>query len=134
MLKLYAMSFVGQRYKWGGDDPMAGWDCSGLVQELLAAMGKDPPGDQTAQQLFEYFSDSLRGWRDHAEPGALVFYGRSDADITHVAMLIDRDTIIEAGGGGPDVSDLEAAILKNAYIRCRKAAHRKDLVAVIYPL
>jgi cell wall-associated NlpC family hydrolase len=134
MLTAYALQFVGTFYRWGGDDPMAGWDCSGFVQELLAAMGKDPKGDQTAQGLFDYFSDPDRGWMDHAEPGSLVFYGAGRKAISHVAMLLDRDTIIEAGGGNRSIQSAADAALANAYVRVRKLANRKDLVAVIFPL
>jgi cell wall-associated NlpC family hydrolase len=133
MLVQYALRFVGTPYLWGGDDPH-GWDCSGLVQELLAAQGKDPPGDQTAQGLYDYYSnDTILGWRDHREVGSLAFFGSSPTKITHVAMLLDRDTMIEAGGGGKSTTSEDAAWKANAYVRVRKLLSRKDLIAVIFP-
>jgi murein DD-endopeptidase len=125
------LHYLSLPYKWGGDDPIKGYDCSGLVQELLAMVGVDPAGDQTAQALYDHFkSRSKEGSRD---TGALVFYGRSLTQITHVAMIIENQTIIEAGGGGSKTVDLESAALQNAYVRLRSFNHRKDVLAVLMP-
>ena len=49
----YALSFTKIPYRWAGDDPMAGFDCSGYLQEVLASVGMDPRGDQTSQALHD---------------------------------------------------------------------------------
>lgn len=126
----YALRFVGLPYRWGGDDPMAGFDCSGLAQELLAAVGADPPGDQTAQSLYEHFKGTGPGTTKRS-CGCLAFYGKDLAHITHVAMLIDDLHVIEAGGGNASTTSVDAAARQNAYVRVRPLNHRKDLVAVI---
>jgi cell wall-associated NlpC family hydrolase len=125
----YALSFLGLPYRWGGDDPIHGFDCSGLVQEILASVGMDPPGDQTAHGLFQYFLTRNAG---SAGSGALAFYGKADA-ITHIAMLINDTTIIEAGGGGSKTQNMQDAANQNAFVRLRPLKHRKDLVAVLLP-
>ena len=110
---------------------MAGYDCSGLVQELYAMVGADPEFDQTAQLLYDHFKDkSITGPRD---TGALVFYGRDINSITHVGMIIEGQTIIEAGGGNSKTLDLNAAGLQNAYVRLRPFNRRSDVVAVLMP-
>lgn len=131
ILRNYAIQFVGRPYRWGGDDPMQGFDCSGFIQELLASVGLDPSGDQTAQSLFNHFEKNAR-WNEH-ECGALVFFGESVLKITHVAMMIDRYRIVEAGGGGSKTTSEEAASAQNAYIRVRHLKGRKDVVAIIRP-
>lgn len=128
----YALSFVGNPYKWGGDDPIDGFDCSGLIQELLASVGLDPSGDQTAQGLFNYFQAGNGSWNDYSA-GSLAFYGESVTKITHVAMLLDQFRIIEAGGGGHTCTNREMAAKLNAYVRIRLVKKRGDLVAVIKP-
>lgn len=134
--KRVMLSFLHQPYRWGGDDPMAGFDCSGLVQELLAILNLDPVGDQTADALMKFFLNPALGKiveRDEYETGCLAFYG-VDGRITHVAMMFDPWTILEAGGGGSKTLTLQDAINQNAYVRLRPVTRRKDLVCVIRPL
>lgn len=125
------MSFVGLPYIWGGDDPIVGFDCSGLVQEILASAGIDPPGDQSAQALYDklYETSSLNVYG----PGSVAFYGKSVREITHVAFMIDTYRIVEAGGGGSKTLTREDAAKQNAYVRIRTVKHRLDLVAVLKP-
>jgi len=125
----YAMSWLGTPYEWGGDG-RGGIDCSGFVQEVLASVGLDPIGDQTAHGLFEYFS--IRGKHlEKPEQGALVFYGSERK--THVAFAIDSFRVIEAGGGGSKTLTFEDAIKHNAWVRIRPYNHRKDNIIILKP-
>ncbi len=128
----YALSFTGQSYRWGGDDP-TGWDCSGFVQEILSAVGEDPAGDQTSHSLYLHFkkygtirTDGL------VYPGDLAFFGKPYR-IIHVAFCIDRYRMVEAGGGGRHVISSRDAAIHNAYIRVRPLDNREDLVKIISP-
>lgn len=134
LLKEYALRFIGIPYKFGGRSPMEGLDCSQLMQEILASVGLDPPGDQTAQTLFDYFS--IPGNSAHLfgpKLGALLFFGESVTKITHVAMALDEFRMVEAGGGRSSTRTLEDAIEDNAYVKIAYIAKRKDLVAVLRP-
>lgn len=131
VMREYALSLLGRPYIWGGDDPMRGFDCSGLVQEILASVGFDPQGDQNAQALYKHFLPiSQSGTRGM---GALVFYGSSVSKINHVAMLLDTTHIIEAGGGGSTTVSEKEAIAQNAFVRIRPYNRRKDIVAILLP-
>lgn len=130
-LLLYALQFVGRPYRWGGDDPMAGFDCSGFVQELLASMGLDPVGDQTAQGLYEFFAGKTND--KSVQLGTLLFFGKDLKSITHVAMAIDDFRMIEAGGGGSKTLTEADAEKQNAYVRVRAISNRRDLVAALRP-
>lgn len=129
-LRAYAISFVGQPYRWGGDDPVAGFDCSGLVQEILASIGHDPKGDQSADALYRHFKKTAT--LDKRQCGSLAFYG-SEAKVTHVGFMVDNFRMVEAGGGGSKTLTKEDAIAQNAYVRIRPISNRNDLVAVLYP-
>lgn len=133
LLELYALSFLGVNYKWGGSNPISGMDCSGFVQELLRSCGMDPPGDQTAQGLFDHFSTYGRGSFDSYHLGALIFFGKSVSQITHVGMLLDRYQFIEAGGGNSTVIDKTTADNKNAFVRISLIKQRTDQVSIIRP-
>jgi cell wall-associated NlpC family hydrolase len=127
----YAEAFLTLPYKWGGDDPILGYDCSGFVQEVLASVGIDPIGDQTAHGLWKYFW--AHGYK-LAEPkaGALAFYG-SPQKITHVALCMDPLRCIEAAGGGSTTHTEADAAKQNAYLRIRPVRRRKDLQMILMP-
>jgi cell wall-associated NlpC family hydrolase len=132
---LYAMSFVGTQYRWGGDDPIEGFDCSGFVIELLTSQGLLPYGfDTTAQGLYTHFSQADRG-SIVLKPsfGALAFYGKSIKQINHIAFCLDNFRMLEAGGGDSTVRDRTTAAQKNAFIRMRPIQFRKDFVGAVMP-
>lgn len=139
----YAFSLLGLPYRWGGDDTINGFDCSGLVQEILASVGLDPAEDQTAQQLFSIFkrnaipmpigNTNLESFAAALPVGTLVFYGKSIDKITHVGISIGSGRMIEAGGGGSKTTSAEAAALQNAFVRIRPILKRSDLVCVADP-
>lgn len=132
LLKLYALQLVGTPYRWGGDDPMLGFDCSGLVIELLQSKGVLPRGyDNTAQGLYNKFKKEGSSWVKNF--GALAFFGRSTDRITHVGFMLDHYRMLEAGGGGSQtITRLEAA-KRNAFVRIRPLSWRNDLVAIVKP-
>lgn len=131
LLRDYALQFVGTPYLWAGDDPIYGYDCSGFVQELLASVGIDPPGDQTAQGLYDHFEKN--GQYNVYGLGALAFYGKDAKHVIHVAMMLDPYRIIEAGGGGSKITSKEEAAKANAYIRIRLLKNRSDFIVAIKP-
>ena len=50
----------GGPYLWGGDDPMEGFDCSGLCVEILKSVGILPRnGDWNAHGLYRLFEDNV---------------------------------------------------------------------------
>ena len=128
----YASKFIGLPYIWGGSHPSQGYDCSGLVQEILASVGFDPRGDQTAQTLHDILlnscSESLR-----PQVGSILFFGSGIKNITHVAFAIDDLHMLEAGGGGSSCVSVKDAIAHGAFVRVRPIANRKDLVSCLLP-
>jgi cell wall-associated NlpC family hydrolase len=131
-LLLYAQSYLGVPYVWGGHNRFTGLDCSGYIQLVLRSVGEDPDGDQTAQTLYNHFRQ-VGSIYSSPKQGALVFYGKSEKAITHVALAIDNSRVIEAGGGGSNHKTLEACRKSGACVRIRPVNHRKDLVAIVMP-
>lgn len=129
----YAMRFIGVPYRWGGSNPMTGFDCSGFLQFLLASVGADPKGDQTAQTLHDLLL--AQGGTSVLIPraGDVCFYGLKTSSITHVAMCVSEHQIIEAGGGDHNTINVTEAAKRDACVRLRPRAARKDIVAVIRP-
>lgn len=123
---------LGKPYKWGGDNPLTGFDCSGLVLEGLKAAGVFPRvGDMTAEGLAQKYK---RIANPDLRPGCLLFWIRG-AKIGHVEIVY---TILEgevftigASGGGSTTVSPEAAVLADAYVKVRPAI--KPWVAAVNP-
>jgi cell wall-associated NlpC family hydrolase len=127
----YALSFLGTPYIWGGQSPQ-GADCSGFVIMVLQAEGILPNKfDATSQGLHTYFR--VNGAKKVRSPsqGCLAFYGKSVDRITHVALCLDGNQVIEAAGGDSTTNTAEDAAARGAHVRIRKLRYRSDLVDVL---
>ena len=131
ILILYALQFVGLPYRWGGDDPILGFDCSGMMQEILAAAGIDPPGDQNANGLYNYFKKNHASTERKA--GALIFYGDGKR-VNHCGFFVSENHVIEAGSGNSKTTSSAMAARQNAYVRMRPYNARKDIMGIFFPL
>ena len=88
----YALSFQGVPYVYGGTSP-SGFDCSGLVQYVFAAFGKQLPRTAGAQKaVCTPISES------QLQPGDLVFWG-----VSHVGIYIGGGNFVHAPTTGDHV-------------------------------
>lgn len=133
ILFVTAISFLNTPYVWGGNNPLEGLDCSGLVQQILGTVGEDPPGDQTAQGLFDHFSEQGRASWNECRLGSLVFFGKSASKITHVGFCLDAYRMIEAAGGDSRTRTKKDAEKQGAFVRIRLIKSRSDVVAIVRP-
>lgn len=117
-------------YKWGGYNPVDGYDCSGFVQDMMSTVGLDPPGDQTSNMLMDYYS---KNGTEIGVPefGALIFFGRSKERATHVSIALNERSMVEAAGGGSKTKTLEDAKKHNAFVRITNINRRKDILKII---
>ena len=117
-------------YRWGGDDPLAGIDCSGLIMEVLKAVGlAGEKDDLTAGGILQKFSASIV-YRPTA--GVLVFWKKPDGKIVHVGMMIDDVFFVHAASGDSTTVDMEAAIRQNAYVKMRELETYARLRKTLY--
>lgn len=126
----YILSFYGRPYRWGGDDPGAGFDCSGLAVEYLKALGVlRYREDFTALGLSKILRVKTRPMR-----GDLVFFGDSITDIKHVEIMISGQSCIGASGGGWHIKNADDAWQHNAFIKMRPLRWTgRNPIAVRYP-
>lgn len=126
-------SYLNTPYRWGGDDPLEGVDCSGLVIEGIASAGLVPRQrwDSTAHDLLhKHFGDRDRFPLLNADSlirGALVFWsvdGKPTSRIRHVEIVWTRADgevfTLGASGGGSRTVDRVQAIKQNAYVKIRR--------------
>lgn len=128
----YLMQQIGKPYISGGDDPVGGYDCSGLACEFLRAASMVRFDYRTnAQGLFEKFmKEGMTGVYGRF---ALSFYGESPLAIVHVGICLDDKLMVEAGGGDHTTTTVAEDIRRNAFVRVRAIKYRKDFLAVIMP-
>ena len=86
-----AERYLGVPYKWGGNAPSAGFDCSGLTQFVYAQLGVWLPHYAAAQFLAYPRTDPTQ-----LEPGDLVFFEPKPDGPGHVAIYAGGDVIVEA--------------------------------------
>jgi cell wall-associated NlpC family hydrolase len=118
----YISQFIGLPYRWGGDDPMLGFDCSGLIMEVLQGVGLElPADDKTADMLWQRYRPY-----EVATPylGCLILWLNAEGRAVHIEMAIDNDHTIGASGGGSKTLTREDAIRMNAHVKMRPLAHR----------
>lgn len=130
-----AWQHLGLPYIWGGDDAVAGFDCSGLTHELRQAVGLESRRyDSTAHDQYTAHKAAfqVRSDLDDREAGDFVFWFK-DGKAVHTGVLVDRHHVIHAGGGGAAVKSRDDAIKYNAYVRLDRLTYRGENFKVCDP-
>lgn len=132
----YAMSMLNVPYKWGGDTPLEGLDCSGFIIHLLKAYGFfSSDYDNTAHGIWLWSKKiDLLGW-DIPFEGCLIFYGTSEK-VTHIAYSLNEKLTIQAQGGGSTNSGehwFEVSKNKDSRIKILPYDYRSDVVDIRCP-
>jgi cell wall-associated NlpC family hydrolase len=93
LLVSIARTAVGTRYVRGGQSFAGGFDCSGLVRYVMAALQVSVP--RTAA---EQASTGLALERDttRLRPGDLLTFGRSARNVTHVGIYLGNGRYVHA--------------------------------------
>lgn len=133
-LYAHGVSLYGRPYIWGGDGSdktYKGYDCSGLLVELLR-MGKAiPRGDFTAQALYNLLKTDAE--MERRTRGSVAFFGSSLEKITHCSWLCDGLVMLHAAGGTKWTRTPWDAMSIRASVKLEPLTVRKDLVALLFP-
>jgi cell wall-associated NlpC family hydrolase len=93
-----AMGMVGTRYRYGGTDPIEGFDCSGLVYYAYGQAGYRVP--RTSQELFRTARKIAVG---DADPGDLMFF-QDQTKLSHVGIYLGDGMFVHAPASGQNVA------------------------------
>jgi cell wall-associated NlpC family hydrolase len=91
---LMAKAQLGRRYQLGGETPKEGFDCSGLVKYVMAALNLDLPrtADLQSKQGLSIKRDTSR-----LLPGDLLTFGKtSKSDVSHIGIYVGSGRYIHA--------------------------------------
>jgi cell wall-associated NlpC family hydrolase len=98
-LAVEAMSMLGIKYRYGGNTPDRGLDCSGLVQYVFkAALGTDLPRTSAEISRVGEKVDS-----HDLKPGDLVFYNTLRRGFSHVGIYLGDSKFIHSPSTGGEV-------------------------------
>lgn len=102
-----ADDLVGTRYRYGGDSPARGFDCSGFVRWVYAQQGIELP--RTARGMASA-GTRVPARRAVLRPGDLLLFAERGR-ITHVAIFVGEGRIVHASSGQRVVryDDLDSA-------------------------
>jgi hypothetical protein len=96
---MYALGLIGVNYRFGGDSPDTGLDCSGLVRHVFQQVtGVALP--RTAKEM------SVLGTKVSAgdlKPGDLVFFNTRRFAFSHVGIYLGDNRFVHAPSRGSEV-------------------------------
>jgi cell wall-associated NlpC family hydrolase len=120
-----AMQLQGQPYVWGGESPIEGFDCSGLVYYVYNKQGVRLPRDtwSLANQL-----PSVQ--INQRQPGDLVFFNTSSKPFSHVGIYVGEDRFVHAPStrtGRVMMSDLKQPYWRERLIAVRRPQSQRPL-------
>lgn len=89
-----AMKAVGVPYRWGGESPASGFDCSGLVRWAYGRVGIMLP-----HSSYALYGEGRRVSASRMEPGDVLFF----EGLGHVGLYLGRGRMVHAPQSGRDV-------------------------------
>jgi cell wall-associated NlpC family hydrolase len=95
---LYAVGLVGTPYRYGGNTPASGFDCSGLIGHVYKSRAAVTPPRTVAQ---------LQGWGqvvpvEQIRSGDLVLFGKG-SETTHAGIFVGSGRFVHAPSTGGEV-------------------------------
>jgi peptidoglycan DL-endopeptidase CwlO len=90
----FALGEVGVPYRWGGESPSTGFDCSGLVRWAYGQVGIDLP-----HSSYSLYGEGRRVSGSNLAPGDILFF----EGLGHVGLYLGRGRMVHAPQTGRDV-------------------------------
>lgn len=95
-----ALDAVGTPYRWGGESPASGFDCSGLVRWAYGRVGVDLPHNSYA-----LYGQGKRVPKSGMRPGDILFF----EGLGHVGLYLGRGRMVHAPQTGRQVEVVRLA-------------------------
>jgi cell wall-associated NlpC family hydrolase len=112
-----ALEAVGTPYRWGGESPTTGFDCSGLVRWAYGRVGVELPHNSYA-----LYGEGRRVREASMEPGDILFF----EGLGHVGLYLGRGRMVHAPQTGRHVEVIQLA---STSYGARLVAARRVVVA-----
>jgi cell wall-associated NlpC family hydrolase len=96
---IHAIGLVGVPYRWGGNTPQGGFDCSGLV----VYVARRAQGLQLPRTVAEMSRVGQEISVEDRLPGDLVFFNTSGHPFSHVGIYVGQNRFVHAPNEGGTV-------------------------------
>lgn len=93
---LYSLSLTGTEYKFGGDAPDKGFDCSGLIRHVYQSVA----GLLLPHSAHAIYQAATKVSLDELQPGDVVFYNTLKRAYSHVGIYLGNQRFIHAASSG----------------------------------
>ena len=121
-----ALSWLGVKYRFGGQDEKKGFDCAGLVRQAFRELAIELPRTAAAQ-----FRQGCIVERNELQPGDLVFFKNTyKRGISHVGIYIGNGEFVHAASRRRSVV---VDRLDMPYFSSRFAGGRRVVTAPVLP-
>jgi cell wall-associated NlpC family hydrolase len=98
-LVMYAVSLADTPYRFGGNSPDNGFDCSGFVDHVFHhSLGVTLP--RTSHELSRIGTAVNK---NHLRPGDLVFFNTQQSSYSHVGIYMGEDKFVHAPKSGSQI-------------------------------
>lgn len=114
-----ARRYIGLPYRWGGESPEEGFDCSGLTMTVYRVNGLNLPRNSRQQ-----YRAGTPIERHRLRPGDLVFFDTTGRGVSHVGIYTGGDSFIHAPKSGRTI---QPESLSNGYFGSRFVGARTYL-------
>lgn len=114
-----AIGLVGTPYRYGGDSPDGGFDCSGLVGFVFRdAANLILP--RSTRELVDI--DAMSVNRDDLQPGDLVFFNPRGGRISHIGIYVGEGRFVHAPatGGTVRLDSLDSTYWRKCYASAKR--------------
>lgn len=119
-----AIGLVGTPYKYGGNTPESGFDCSGLVNYVYRDM-LDLRLPRTSRDLAAYQGPTISANR--LQTGDLVFFG-SRGNVSHVGIYVGEGRFVHAPttGGTVRLDRLDGPYWREHYTGAKRVLNKNE--------
>jgi len=115
-----ALGLVGTPYRWGGNTPDSGFDCSGLIKYVYNdAAGISLP--RTTREMIVMRVQSVG--KDKLQTGDLLFFATSGGSrVSHAGIYVGEGRFVHAPatGGTVKLDSLNKAYWQRAYLNAKR--------------
>jgi cell wall-associated NlpC family hydrolase len=122
-----ALGLVGTPYRWGGNTPDSGFDCSGLIGYVYRdAAGITLP--RSTRDMIVIRAPDVK--LDQLQSGDLVFFATSGgSQVSHAGIYVGEGRFVHApaSGGTVKLDSLNKPYWQKAYLNAKRVIQASDL-------